>query len=216
MKTNRATQEGYVAYPPPMRSETIRQWAYDEFKRIESVLRGITEPAWDDLLGASIALRQPSSDAAQWDDTEVAIGFSGTANQRLLFSHQFTHRWWEEDPVRPHLHIYQSTTAASSKNVCVFEMRYKWYNNGDQVPTTYTYTTALYTFTEGSSRTAAVLIFPEIQAPSKKVSSIFKGEFWRLATNGSDTYTATVYLDYQDIHLRVDSRGSYEEYTKGK
>lgn len=216
MKQGIARHLSYAAYPPPLRTEEIATWAYEEFRRIDGVLRGITAPQWDDQLGASVTLRLPPSDPAAWDEAEIAISFSGTANQQLQFSHQFTHRWWEEDPIRPHLHVYGLTTATAGANTVRFEMRYKWYNVGDAVPAAWTYLTATQSFTVGSPPVSQIIPFGTIAAAGKKVSSIFKGSIWRLATNASDTYTATTYLDYQDVHLRVDSRGSYEEYVKTK
>jgi hypothetical protein len=114
------------------------------------------------------------------------------------------------------MHIYNITSATTGANTCLFEMRYKWYNVLDSVPAAWTYITATHSFTVGTPRLSQVIRFPEVAAAGKKVSSIFKGSIWRLGSNASDTYTATVYLDYQDIHLRKDAMGSYEEYTKVK
>jgi hypothetical protein len=216
MKMGSGRNFSYAAYPPPLRAEQLASWAYDEHKRIQATLDGILEPAWDDLLGASITLVRPPTDPAAWDETEIANAFVHTSATRLQFSHQFTHRWWEQDPVRPHLHVYQSTTATANLATAVFEMHYKWYNVSDTVPLTFTVVTGTVTFATGSARKSVILQFPEIAATGKKVSSIFKGNIWRVPAVASDTYTATVFLDYQDIHLRIDSRGSYEEYVKVK
>jgi hypothetical protein len=171
-------------------------------------------------------------DGIVWDDlkfpaTPAIVGFFNasyepdfdTTNCGLLFPEndeteiayiiaQFPHHAKSGTPARPHIHFIQTGATAP-----VFKMDYRWYKNGDTVPSFTTIETDSYSFTYTSGDMLQIAKFPEIDGTSiDAVSSIMDIKIYRKTGDG---VSGDVLVKEFDIHYQIDGLGSLQEFIKG-
>lgn len=119
---------------------------------------------------------------------------------------QMPHSYKLGTSIHPHIHFIQTSSA-----VPVFKMVYRWYSNGDTVPSfesAISTSTLSFTYTSGSILQRAA--FPEITAPPVTMSSILDIKVYR----DDNVVTGDVLVKEFDIHYQSDTIGSSTESIK--
>ena len=171
--------------------------------------------AWDDhrapLVGKRIAV---SAGRVDYNYTELTVDFSATArypNEPVGLVFQQGHNKLLGSAVYPHLHWIQE-----EDHIPNWLMAFRWYKNGQLVPSTWTlakYTDHEYTYASGAL--AQITNFPALSPPADEtVSSILEVKLYRDSANastkfaGADPYTLSAKAKEFDNHVRIDSLGS--------
>lgn len=87
-------------------------------------------------------------------------------------------------------------------------------SSGEVFSGSYTYTSTITDYTDGTINLNKVIDFSDLQMPGKNLSSIILWRISRIGGSGSDTYPQDARLLEFDIHYQIDSLGSNEEYEK--
>ena len=168
---------------------------------------------WDDLKAPATTIRQGATSKPEFDTTNLGLLFPQDDDTEIAYIIlQFPHNRKAGSNIRPHIHFIQ--TGAEEP---VFKMQYKWYNNGSEVPATFTDSTATgFVFDrpdpEDDSEQLQIVEFDEIDGSGiTGVSSIFECKLFR----DDDVVTGNVLLKEFDIHYQIDQDlGSRQEYVK--
>lgn len=130
---------------------------------------------------------------------------------------QTPHAWVEGSSISPHLHWVQSEAAVPN-----MLMEYRSYNNGDEVPSTYTLAITdndVFPY-PGSGSIMQISSFPDIPMSTLRISCIMDVKLYRDSANasglfrGADPYTVAWSLKEFDIHMQIDSLGSIGLFDK--
>jgi hypothetical protein len=151
-------------------------------------------------------------------DTGFPILAFQNANDDVLYMvFQFPHRKKLQSALDSvHIHYYLPV-APGAGNTLIFDYEWTWFNDGDTIPATATWTksTKTHTFagTEAQYSTGLLSIITNLAAPlSEKYSSILLVKMIRNSTGGgSDTYDSDLGMFYCDAHFIVDRYGSFYE-----
>ena len=159
------------------------------------------DTTWTDLRFPVTASKLGVNDKPDFDFTNVGLLFpqNDTTEYILMFA-QFPHSYKHETGIHPHVHFVQT-----SASVPVFKLSYRWYKNGDVVPsfTTITTTGLRYPYTSGSI--LQVAFFPEILGTGIDVqSSCLDMKLYR----EDNVVTGDVLVKEFDIHYQSDTVGS--------
>lgn len=140
-----------------------------------------------------------------------AYGFDGGVTAEYLDgSIQLPHKYEEGTPVRFHIHWAPSTTGAGN---VIWKCDYYFLNKDEApggAPTTMTATGTA----GGTAWQHSIAAFPEISMTGKKISAIMMFSLYRVPNDANDTYGADAALISADIHYRIDSEGSAQEFIK--
>ncbi len=177
---------------------------------------------WDDLrfpfIGRNI---DTSSGRIDYNYTELGVDFQDNSRlaetEQISMIVQFPHGWKTGSVISPHLHWVQS-----SSNIPNWLISYRWYDNGDTIPSTWTnapYGTHAFTYTSGSIMQLTEF---DITVPVgiDAVSSMLDIKFYRDTNNtstefaGADPLTGNALAKEFDIHYQIDQSGSRTEYVK--
>jgi len=164
---------------------------------------------WDDLRFSATQTKRGALALPNFDYTNVGLLFPANNVAEIIYIVcQMPHTWKEGSTIYPHIHWDQNQNQAVN-----WEMDYKWYNNDEAVPASFTNLNIYdleYTYTSGNfaqiSTTSA-----GISGTGKKISSMMVIKLWR---NPTDSYTGDALFAEFDIHYQVDGFGSYLEYQK--
>lgn len=182
----------------------------------------MTDTQWDDLrfpfIGRNI---DTTSGRIDYNYSELGVDFADNSRyddaEQISMIVQFPHAWATGTAISPHLHWIQS-----SADIPNWLIEYRWYDNGDTVPATWTqapYGTHAYTYTSGSILQLTEFAI-SVPVGIDGVSSILDIKFYRDTGNtssefaGSDPLSGNALAKEFDIHYQVDSLGSDTEYTK--
>ena len=163
---------------------------------------------WDDLKFPATRIRQGVSLKPDFDITELGLLMpQNDADEIAYIIGQFPHERKNSSNIRPHIHFIQDVATTPT-----FKMDYRWYKNGDAVPTVWTTLTASsFAFTYTSGSILQIASFPEIDGSSiDRVSSIIDIRIYR----DDNDVTGDVLLKEFDIHYQIDSLGSRQEFIK--
>jgi len=161
---------------------------------------------WDDMKFPFSRTKRGSSDLPHFDCTNIGLLFpQNDATEIVYMIGQMTHAWKEGTSIYPHIHYIQT-----SASIPVFKLSYRWYNNGDTVPsyTTITSTTLAFAYTSGSI--LQILKFPVIVGTGKTLSSILDMKVYR----DDNVVSGDVLGKEFDIHFEINAPGSRQEYIK--
>lgn len=125
----------------------------------------------------------------------------------LIVRAQMPHGWNIGTDIFPHVHWRQSRNEQA-----VFKIDYKWYDNGALESTSWTtYTMGTYAFPYVSDTLSQINYNATgISGAGKNISSIFLAKLYR----DDNVYAADALADDFDIHLRLDSIGAVNYFTK--
>ena len=196
---------------PPFDIRLLPKWLQTEFQRLEFELHDYGKwkgGQWDDLRFPASGINKPGpAGAPTWDSSTIGYGFSGSAENDVQMNAQIPHSWKLDSALRPHIHV--ETVAGHALATHVWEMSYRWRNNGQTLTALTTHTL---TCTPTSTACLQIHSFPEIDGTGKRASSILDIE---LARRGdTDSFAGVVVLKEFDIHYLIDSFGSDAELYK--
>jgi len=165
---------------------------------------------WDDLRFPFTQTKRGSNDLPNFDYTDLGLLFpQNDATEKIYIIAQLPRHYEEHTGLRPHIHYIQDET-----EVPVFKMDYRWYRNGDAVPESFTTlsTEATPVFEYSSGSILQILSFPEIEPISQvsKASSFVDIIVYR----DDNVVTGDLLAKEFDIHYRIDSLGSEQEFIK--
>ncbi|MFZ5940773.1 MAG: hypothetical protein ACOYXB_09380 [Bacteroidota bacterium] len=173
---------------------------------------------FDDVLVPFTQAKQGSTSKPDFDYTNVGLLFPQNDPSEIIYVVvQIPHSYLEGSSITPHIHWQQSSSSFPT-----WKMDYKWFNNDDAIPatfTTLTTNTGVHTYTSGnmaqissfgSVTGAANALGGGLSPNSKKISSLMLIKIYR----DDNTVTGDV-LGFQfDVHYEKSTAGSHTEYTK--
>ena len=148
--------------------------------------------------------------------------------QNAYFNVQLPHSYEEGSPIEPHVHVRLipgSDAGAGQKLLLEFE--YVWVNIGEIAPEDTVIRPVNHTVEEEELSGGNTMIsFGTIEKPDSKISSMLSCRFsritiqegwedyWRPSGLENDNFAGMMVLLEFDFHIRKDSNGSREIYTK--
>ena len=182
--------------------------------------------AWEDLRFPAFAQNvDVANGRIDYDYTNLGINFQYNAryneNEQLSVIAQMPHG--KKMGTDVDIHVHWAQTKDYIPNVLI---EYRWYNNGDPIPTGWTQLTmpsGMFTYTSGTL--AQISDIGDITPPSgEAVSSILEIKLFRDVDNETslfadvDAYNTGGDTDWLlkefDVHYQIDTRGSRQEYIK--
>ncbi|MHA2246912.1 MAG: hypothetical protein ACXADY_18350 [Candidatus Hodarchaeales archaeon] len=171
-----------------------------------------TATMFDDMEASLTPDKQGSNSKPDYDFTNLGLLFpQNDTDEKVHLIIQFRHKKKLDTPVYPHIHYIQGQTGTP-----VFEYAYRWYSNGQHMPSVWqTGTTVdgnrgIFTWTSGSM--LQIASFPAVTPPMEDegVSSNFEMILWR----NDNEISGDVLAKYIDVHYEIDTVGSDGQYTK--
>ncbi len=165
--------------------------------------------AWDDLRFPATYEGTGVNNKPDFDFTNLGLLFPENNETEIVYHiAQFSHSRKSGSNLSPHIHYIQEEATPAT-----FVMEYKWYDNGDTVPgswTTLETSTGIYEYTSGSM--LQLLEFPTIDGSSlTEISSSMDIKVYRKTGDG---VSGDVLYKEMDIHFEIDGFGSDTLYTK--
>jgi hypothetical protein len=168
---------------------------------------------WDDLSISATQTRIGSNLKPDFDEVNIGLLFpQNNVNEIIYQTYQMSHRKRLGTAVRFHIHYIQSTVQQP-----IFTMQYRFYNNGQIVPSAWTTISTndvgggagSFVYTSGSL--LQICHFPSIQAPTLEgLSANLDIKLYR----NDNVVTGDVLVKYIDVHYEIDTDGSREEFIK--
>jgi len=169
-----------------------------------------TATVWDDLRVPFTQAKQGSNLKPDFDPVNIGLLFPEDIESEIIYMVvQMPHKYKIGSNIHPHIH-WQQTNA----NKPTWKMEYKWFNNGDAVPTNFTPidTGGAGVFSYSSGNMAQISSFPAIVGTGMGLSSVLLIKLYRANVTGD---VAGDVLAFQfDIHYEIDTEGSRNEFDK--
>jgi len=172
-------------------------------------IAGGDDAVWDDLRFPASRIRQGATAKPDFDVTNLGLLFpQDDATEIAYIIGQMPHEYLLESDLEPHIHFFQEEATTPT-----FKLDYRWYKNGaDPTGSFTTITAATFAFTYTSGTIMQIASFPSIDATGiDSVSSIIDIKLYR----DDDDISGDVLLKEFDIHYKIDSLGSRQQFTKG-
>jgi len=190
----------------------MRPWGPLASKTALDFAIGVDGITWTDFSVPLSQDKQGQSSKPDYDFTNLGLLFPRNDATEIAYGIiQMQHGKKLGTAIKLHLHYIQTSTLPPT-----FKVDYRWYNNGAEVPGSFTTLStadgskAILSF-PGSISMLQIGAFPEIAAPeSENVSSNFEFKLYR----DDNVDPADVLTKYIDIHYQVDALGSDAEYVK--
>jgi len=171
----------------------------------------LTAPRWTDFSVPLTRDKQGQSSKPDYDFTNLGLLFpQNDATEIVYLTFQMDHRKLLDSDISLHVHYIQSESTQPT-----FKIDYKFYNNGEAVPGSWTtISTAdeskgLFAYTSGSI--LQIGEFPMTSPPANEdVSANLDIRFYR----DDNDLTGDALTKYIDFHYQMDDDGSRLEYTK--
>jgi hypothetical protein len=172
---------------------------------------GLYSPGlWDDFSIPATRLRQGALQKPDFDYTNIGLLFPQNDATEIIYTvAQMPHARQYGTDLKLHVHYIQSSVVKPT-----FECEYRFYNNGDTVPGSWTsLSTAdgnkgVFDYTSGSI--LQIGTFSAISPVGDGISANLEFKLWR---NDNDV-TGDVLVKYIDFHYFRDSSGSRGEFVK--
>lgn len=167
---------------------------------------------FDDLSFSSTLVKIGANTKPDFDYTNIGLLFpQNDASEKAYATYQMSHRKKLGTSIRLHIHYVQSSALKP-----IFRVEYRFYNNGELVPSFSTLNTndpggntGILTYISGSI--LQIGMFPLITAPANEgLSSNLDIILYR----NDNIVTGDVLVKYIDLHFEIDAYGSREEYIK--
>lgn len=232
------TEKPYLPQVPRPEDKNLYQWFIEVWKKLGkagallgSIRFGGPESytAFEED-GTMVAY----GDATCWDDvypSSVTVGVGGTApsfsvyasvfrayeftggvsNKEMQIGYQLHHTYAEGTEIDPHLHLYIPNNG--SGGTVIFDLAYEWADIDDEGSVSATTLQATVTLPANSTvYKNKVVSWGEITGTGKGISSILMTKVTR--RQDLDTFSGSVWLKSADAHIKKNSLGSREKYTK--
>jgi hypothetical protein len=181
---------------------------YSQFNEDGTLIANGEASCWDDLRFPVTQTKQGANLKPDFNTADLGLEFpSGNTAERIYIIAQMPHEYVLATAIRPHIHYVQT-----SSTVPTFKMMYRWYNNGELVPSTFTTISTVENVFEypGTGSLLQILRFPEIPGAGVKISSVLDIVIYR-----DDTVVlGDVLVKEFDIHYQIDMLGSRHEFIK--
>lgn len=173
-------------------------------------------PKWDDLSVAAQDVKLHGVTDPDWQtltDNLLVLAFDGAGirDEEVFFAKQFPHGFDGVTAISPHIHWCPSDAAAG---VVRWGLEYSWAAINAVFPSSTTdYVNAS---TPEAANQHTLSSFADIDVPASiGLSSMIVCRLFRHGSNAADTYNNkdAFFLEF-DFHIKSDSDGSTEEYTK--
>jgi len=160
---------------------------------------------WDDLRFPFTQTKTGANLKPDFDETNLGLLFpNGDSTEKVFIIAQMAHNWKMGTSIHPHIHWIQTESTTPT-----WKMDYRWYSNGDVVPSFTTVETSSVEIPYVSGSMLQISSFGTIDSTGiTGVSSFFEAKIYRDDTD----VTGDVLGKEFDIHYIVDSLGSVEEY----
>jgi len=165
---------------------------------------------WTDRSFPATLTKRGANLKPDFDFTELGLLFpQNNTNEKIYILDQMLHEKKFGTPLDLHIHFIQT-----SSDLPIFKAEYRFYNNGDTVPATWTTIStedgeAQFSYTSGSM--LQIIDFPSISAPADEdVSANFEAILYR----DDNIVSGDVLVKFIDYHFQKDSGGSRQEYVK--
>ena len=169
----------------------------------------LTALTWEDFRFPATQTKRGSNDLPDFDDREIGLLFpQNDISEIVYFIAQMPHDYALGTNLRPHIHFIQTSSLLP-----VFELIYRWYDNGSVVPA---YSSAISTkkiavMDYVSGDTLQILSFPEIDGSHiKGVSSVLDIYMYR----NDDIIKSDVLYKEFDLHYLRTVESSQVEFGK--
>lgn len=175
------------------------------------------DEAWDDLRFPAQGINPPG--ALSDPDVEATTGlllFDAGGTELIAGVAQMPHSWDEETAIVPHVH-WQKTTSAAGNVLWRFE--YEVVDNGAVAAMDYgtvldTGVVVPGTPDDNTANRVLISSFGEVDMANHFASVLILWKLSRVGGDALDTYGADARLIEFDIHYRINSFGSQEQFTK--
>jgi len=167
---------------------------------------------FDDLKAPFSTTKRGSNSLPHFDYDNIGLLFpSGDTTEIVYAIMQFAHKRKNGTDIEPHIHWLQQNS-----NDVVWVLQYKWFDNGDPVPATWTQIAEDHdVFTYSTGTLLQITDFPAIDGSGiVGVSSIFLVKVWRDDSVDGGAGSNDVLSFEFDLHYQSDSPGSGWEYYK--
>lgn len=166
--------------------------------------------AFEDERGPATAGRQGALSKPDFDYTNIGLLFpNGDDTEKLYYADQLPHSTRIGTIfISPHIHYLQDES-----DVPTFKLDYRFYNNGEAVPSFTTISTddgGGVVFTYSSGTILQILPFPDVAVEGVEPSMWYDMILYR----DDSLVTGDVLVKSFDFHRPVDTLGSSTEYTK--
>lgn len=166
-------------------------------------------PRWTDRSTPATQSKLGILNKPDFDYTELGLLFpQNDATEKVYILDQMLHEKKFDTPLDLHIHFIQTSALLP-----VFKAEYRYYNNGDIVPSWTTITTlgvGKLTY-PGSGNMLQIIEFPDIPAPANEnVSANLDLIIYR----DDNVALGDVLVKYIDFHYQKDGDGSRQEYVK--
>ena len=173
---------------------------------------GSSQIVWDDIRFPATSVRQGALSKPDFDYDNLGLLFpQNDTTENTSHILQFDHDRADSTDIEPHVHWKQMNA-----NAVVWEMIWRWYDNGDIIPATWSHsiaTTDEFVYTSGTM--AQITSFPMIEGDTLNgVSSIFECIFYRDDNVDGGAGSGDALGTEFDLHYQIDRPGSEEEYIK--
>ena len=164
--------------------------------------------SWTDLLFpmTQVAINRTTS-KPDFDSTNLGMLFpQNDPSEEVFMIGQMPHEYILGSNIRPHIHLQQSVSDHPT-----FELDYKWFNNSDLVPASWTTleaTTGVFTYTSGNL--AQIMSFSEIDGSS--ISGASSMLLFKLRRT-DNIVTGDVLVWEFDIHYQMNMNGTRTEFA---
>lgn len=171
---------------------------------------------WEDLRFPATGIN-PTGPASPptVDDTIAGLLFSSTVENTVAIIAQLPHSWEAGTTLDPHIHWQKTTSAAGG---VYWQLKYRWCSIGGVMDAGWT--------TIGSSTPASatpdtntadkhlITEVSDIVATGYGISDMLIMQLSRLVSDPTDDYGASARLLEFDIHYKINSVGSNNQYSK--
>lgn len=171
---------------------------------------------WEDLRAPASTLKVGST-APSTNTTYGWLEFAHNADAFVFTQMQLPHSWNIGSVLHPHVHWCKTTSASGEVE---WQLEYRWIGIGDVMDNSWTTLSAMTTADAASDGDTqyqqAITPLGQIATTGKSISDMLICKLTRLGTSysGSDHYGAAAALLEFDMHYRIDSFGSSQEFIK--
>jgi len=169
---------------------------------------------WDDVRNSAMRTKLGTNNKPDFDYTNLGLLFPQNDESEIIYiSDQMPHAWSGSDGARtaihPHIHYIQDEAG-----VPIFELQYRFYNNGTAPPSFTTIDTSAgdgQVFSYSSGSLLQIIRFPAIMLVGMSSSTWYDMLLYRQTGDG---VSGDVLVKGFDWHAEFDSLGSRGEYAK--
>lgn len=216
VKPTRVSDRGGRYVPSPISEGTFSpeqlRFLQEELQKVSAGINANEEgwaPRYDDLRFPFTRTRRGALDKPDFDFTNIGLLFPQNDTSEIVYIiGQMPHGYWEGSDIVPHIHWRQTESTEPT-----WTLEYKWFNVGDEIPTSFTTITASTGGKPYDSGTIhQVSSFGEVDGTGKRLSSVLLMKVYR---NDNDV-TGDVLAYEFDIHyrgVRAGTRGQYPSET---